>query len=251
MSRLSNVQTKPHESTAVLFMPLLLVELSHSQVRGIYGKKKDELPTRMRYLAPAAAGSYITDLSSVVVVSDMFRSAESSLRAKRERRGAQRPAYSGHNYGYSIDIDVSATIKRLKLKSKRELDAWMTNRGWYCHRRDHKRTFEEWHYNYFGDEYTRWVKSKDSRTSAGLERMITGRHGAWWHKMSKTSAQRCLQRLGMYDGELDGQWGPLSKEAARVFQRAWLVGKKATGNLDTMTKRTLAYVTADRIPSAA
>ena len=129
--RLARFQIPAHESPAILFMPLTLVALTGDQVRGIYGKRKNELPERMRYLSPAAAQSYVEDLSSVVVVSDMFRSAESSLQAKRERRGAQRPAYSGHNYGYSIDIDVGATMKALGLNTKRELDAWMNARGWY------------------------------------------------------------------------------------------------------------------------
>lgn len=244
--RLARFQIAAHESGAVLFMPLHLVVFDEEEVAGIYGPKKNVMPARSRYLSPPAATSYAEELAGVVV-SDMFRSGEASLRARRTRKGAQRPAYSGHNYGVSIDLAVSRTMKNLKLKSKRQLDEWMAERGWYCHRRDHLRKHEEWHYNFFGAEYSRWVKPNDSRTSAGLERMITHRHGRWWHKMSKTSAQRCLQRLGMYDGDLDGQFGPLSQEATAVFQRAWILGRKATGRLDVMTCRTLAYVTADRI----
>lgn len=225
-------------------MPLQLCVVTG--VHGIYGARKTILPRRMRYLSALGAAQTFTDIRDSVIVSDMFRSAEASLRAKRERRGAQRPAYSGHNYGYSIDLAVSQTMRKLQLNSKRALDEIMIEHGWYCHRRDHRRDFEEWHYNFMGIDHDRWVHPTDRRTSAGLERMITHNYGRWWHKMSATSAQRALQRLGMYDGDLDGRFGPLSKEALRVFQRAWLLDKKPTGRLNVMAKRTLAYVTADR-----
>lgn len=226
-------------------MPLRLRPLDANEVLGIYGKNKRQLPTRMRYLHPDAAVAYAELHESGVQVSDMFRSAESSLRARRERRGAQRPAYSGHNYGFSIDLAVSATIKRMGMRTKRQLDEWLAERGWHCHRRDHRRKFEEWHFNYFGDEFDAFVRDKDRRTSAGLERKIQAYYGAWWKQMSATSVQRCLTRLGIYDGDLDGKIGDLTREAIRVFQRAWLLD--VDGIAGPMTKRTLAYVTAERI----
>jgi hypothetical protein len=218
--------------------------MPQTMVTGIYGKGKNQLPERMRYLHPEAGKSYLKHLAETAVASDMFRSAEASLRARRERRGAQRPAYSGHNFGFSIDLAVSKTMKKGKFKSKRLLDEWMMKAGWYCHRRDHRREFEEWHYNYFGDEFDKYVKPKDKRTSAALERKIVDYYGRWWSQMDASDAQRALRRLGLYDGDIDGSFGPLSKEAARVFQRAWLLDPK--GTLDLRTKRTLAYVSADR-----
>ncbi len=241
--RLARWQISAKEPPAQLFMPLRLCVVTG--VHGIYGARKSILPRRMRYLSALGAAQTFDDIRDSVVVSDMFRSPEASLRAKRERRGAQRPAYSGHNYGYSIDLAVAQTMRRLRLKSKRALDEFMVEYGWYCHRRDHRRDFEEWHYNYFGREFSQYVLPKDRRTSAGLERMITARHGKWWHRMAFKDAQRALARLGLYDGDIDGKFGPLSKEALRVFQRAWLI-PTPHGTLNTMSKRTLAYVTADR-----
>lgn len=241
--RLQRFQIDAKESKATLFLPLLLREITRAT--GIYGPTKDQLPARMRYLAPGAALSFEAELADHVIVSDMLRSPESSLRARREKRGAQRPGYSGHNYGYSIDIAVAQTMKQLDLPAKRDLDEWMAKRGWHCHRRDHRCVSEEWHYNYFGTDVGRFVRASDKRTSAGLERKIVKNYGRWWTKMSPQDAQRALQRLGLYDGDLDGKFGPLSREAARVFQRAW--GLPATGKLDLTMRRTLAFVSADRI----
>lgn len=244
--RLARFQIDAKEPPAQHFLPLLLQTIPH--VTGIYGPKKDTLPARMRYLAPPAASAF-KGIANVVVLSDMFRSAESSLRARKERRGAQRPGYSGHNYGFSIDLAVTRSMRVQGLKSKAQLDEFMAHHGWYCHRRDHRRKFEEWHYNYFGSAYRQYVRPGDTRTSAGLERMITAWYGAWWQKMEAKDAQRALQRLGLYDGDLDGKFGPLSKTALEVFQRAWRL--PVNSNLNVMTRRTLAYVSADRIPSKA
>jgi hypothetical protein len=229
------------------YMPLNLKEIPAHLVHGIYGKKKNELPARMRYLASDAARSFIRHLSPCVVVSDMYRSAEASLRARKNRKGAQRPGYSGHNYGKSIDLDIGKSIKGIGLKNKKQLDEFMELSGWYCHRRDHKRDFESWHYNYFGLVVSAWVHPKDKKTSYGLERMIVDEYGHWWKRATVEDAQIRLTRLGMYDGDIDNKRGPLTSEAVRIFQRAWLlpVDKK----LNQRTQRTLAFVTADkRIP---
>jgi hypothetical protein len=42
-----------------LFMQLEIRALANDEVRGIYGKHKNKLPDRMRYLEPLAAGSYL------------------------------------------------------------------------------------------------------------------------------------------------------------------------------------------------
>src|SRR3990172_9368429 len=98
-------------------MKLDLLALGVDEVHGIYGVKKDHLPDRMRFLHPAAAASFHQNLAETVTVSDMFRSAEASLQARRERRGAQRPGFSGHNFGFSIDIDVDRTMRTLGTKA--------------------------------------------------------------------------------------------------------------------------------------
>lgn len=209
-------------------------------VKGIYG---GTLPERMRYLHPEAAHAFEA-IADWVVVSDMFRSPESSLRAVREGRGAQPPGYSAHNYGLAIDIDVNAALKLTK--TKQALDEQMREKGWHCYRTDHKtgprivngkkRRDESWHYNYLGDvDYPPGLKT----TVELVERAILFWYGDQF-EYDVAEAQRKLTSLRMYRGAIDGKLGPLSQEAIRVFQRAW--GLRETGKLDAKTKRTLAYV---------
>ena len=83
--------------TETRYMPLGLAPIPVTKVQGIYGKAKNELPARMRYLAPSAASSCMGVLAIPVVISDMYPSAEASLRGRKNRKGAQRPGYNGHN----------------------------------------------------------------------------------------------------------------------------------------------------------
>lgn len=220
-------------------MRLDLVALEYEQVRGIYGGSKSTMPARMRWLHPDAAASFLVDLAPHVRVSDMFRSAESSLHARKTRRGSQRPAYSGHNYGLSIDLDVSWTMRNLYL-SKPELDEWMAVRGWDCFRKDGKRRVEEWHYNYG----TRHLIRDDERTNQhSLERRILELYGSRL-VLSRRQVQERLRDLRLYGGDIDGDHGPLTQQAIKAFQRAWLLG--VDGRAGPMTQRTLAYVTAVR-----
>ncbi len=219
-------------------LPLELTPFARKDVRGIYG---GYLAERMRFLAPEPAMSFQRDLAHYVVCSDMFRSAESSLWAIENRRGAARPGYSGHNYGWSIDIDIPRTQKRVGTTRKRELDSWMMERGWYCHRRDGRNAFEGWHYN-FGVET--FLKASDPRTSWALERLLAATYGRYW-KLAPMDVQRGLASLRLYQGAIDGILGPISTQGIRAFQRAWKLA--VDGIAGPKTKRTLAYVTAERI----
>jgi hypothetical protein len=219
-------------------MRLTLSKLALGAVHGIYGREGNRLPERMRYLEPAAAKSFL-ELEGVVV-SDMLRSPESSLAARRRSRGAQPPGWSGHNYGLSIDLSVTKTLRN-RGENKTELDAYMLERGWYCHRLDHKRKREEWHYNHGIGPY---VKDRDRYNSAALERRIQADFADAWDFPSQV-LQSYLQDLKLYLGEIDGIVGPLSKEAVRAFQRAWLL--RVDGIAGRRTRRTLALVTAGRV----
>jgi hypothetical protein len=223
----------------------MLLSLSYIKyVIGIYGKKKNTLPKRMRWLHPAAARSFARDLAKWVVVSDMFRSAESSLWAIQNRKGSKRPGTSGHNFGLSIDLNVTKTLRKLGMKKKRQLDNWMEARGWYCHRRDHRRGWEDWHYNFLGPWVDKVLRDSDPRTSWALERLLKLLYGRSF-KLTKKQIQERLHTLGLYGGEIDGKIGPLSREAVKAFQRTWKL--TVDGIPGTMTQRTLAYVPAERI----
>lgn len=233
-------------------MKLPLTQLPFDLVVGIYkaGGRDDAMPDRLRWLAPDVAKSY-ANITHVVVVSDMLRSAESSLQAIREKRGAQPPGFSGHNYGLSIDIDISASRKRLGaligapkgLATKAQLDNWMNDCGWFCHRIDHQVAFEAWHFNALG---IGTVISPKVKTTAGyIEAEIKKRFESNWTDVSNVELQHMLAELKLYKGEIDGLIGPRSKEAIRAFQRTW--GLKETGVADPKTIRTMVFVTADRV----
>ena len=223
----------------VVTLRLRLVAFGLEQVAGIYRVRGQagRMPDRCRFLHPDAAASFV-GIADQVVVSDMFRTPESSLAAVRAGRGAQMPGYSAHNYGLAVDLDISATLARWQFKSKRELDEAMEGHGWFCHRRDHKLDFEAWHYNFLGRGTV--IAAKYKNTSGWVEGRITQLYGDQL-KPDDLEAQGALQKLGFYGGALDGGVGPLTREATRAFQRAWGL-PRAHGELDNRTRRTLAYV---------
>lgn len=221
-------------------LTLSLTTIPAQRVRGIYGPDKDQLPTRMRFLHPDAATSFLR-FADDVVVSDMFRSPESSLQAVREGRGAQPPAFSAHNYGLAIDLDLGPTMKRWKLTSKAELDQSLAQQGWFCHRRDHALGHEAWHFNFLGEDAA--IPGGLRVTSGLIEARIVELHGGSLRPDDR-ACQEMLAKLRLYAGEIDGDIGPLSREAIHAFQRAWRL--RETEGLDARTRRTLAYVTAVR-----
>jgi hypothetical protein len=212
-------------------------------VVGIYtvGSKKAQLPKRMLFLEPTAAESFSSHVAPLVVVSDMFRSPESSLSAVRSGRGAKPPGFSGHNFGLSFDIDVLPSIRRGGFADKRQLDIWLAGLGWFCHRRDHQITElrgESHHFNFLGPG----VRLRTT-SPAALEEKIIQLYGKEL-TLSPKELQAALAKMRFYGGAIDGKIGPLTKEATKAFQRAW--GMRETGTADARVQRTLAYVSAER-----
>jgi hypothetical protein len=223
-------------------LTLNLVSVPH--VTGIYTVKgvANQLPDRMRWLHPSAAGMFRA-IEDWVVVSDMFRSSDSSLAARRAGRGAMPPGYSAHNYGLAIDLDLTASARNLARLIKRprvtkgELDEAMASAGWFCHVLEPHDwgAFESWHFNALGIH----VHPYGRRSSDDVEDLIVSLYGKQFAP-DEIECQAALSLLGMYSGALDGSIGPLTREATRAFQRAW--GIAETSRLDERTKRTLAYV---------
>ena len=209
---------------------------------GIYGSKKDGLPERARYLHPDAARAFLqANAAYKLRVSDMLRSAESSLAAMQAGRGAKPPGFSGHNYGLSVDLDVDWMLRRGgAFKDKEHLDEFMNANGWFCHRGDHKLEFECWHYNYFPFKYDQSGKSSAST----LEAQIIDLYGPGF-KLDAAGAQAALKKLGMYSGAIDGKFGTLSREALRAFARAWNLPEQDV--IGQATARTLAFVAAEQV----
>jgi hypothetical protein len=135
---------------------------------------------------------------------------------------------------------LAARIGRAKV-SKAELDEAMEAAGWYCHRRDHLIKSEAWHYNHLGIGVK--IGPKFKATSGWVEAKIVDVYGNDLYP-SDLECQEMLQKLRLYRGALDGDIGPLSREAVRVFQRGWAL--RETGKLDPRTGRTMALVSAEK-----
>jgi hypothetical protein len=214
---------------------------------GIY---HGQVPARALFLHPDAAASFLKldKAQGGWRWSDIWRSAESSLNAMRTKRGVQPPAYSGHNYGFSVDADLHGIMKEKKI-SYHDIVEIMMAADWYCHRRDGAGPdeSESWHFNYLGpghDEYLLKVNQyKPATWSNAIEARICEKYGQDFLLDAK-QLQTGLQTLKLYHGAIDGQLGPMSQEAIRAFQRAW--GISEDGNPTPKTMRTLVFVTAEK-----
>lgn len=217
-------------------------------VLGIYGTTKKEFPRRTSFLAPDAAISFVSLHRKFggLKISDMFRSPESSLQAMGEKRGVQPPGYSAHNFGLAIDIDVDSMLMKLRI-NKTQLDTLMEQDGWFCHRTDHKREFEEWHYNFLGSNPSEFLDRNKSNTAHAIEARILKAYSSAFTPDNR-ELQRCLSVLKLYDGEIDGLVGPRTRESIKAFQRTWKLDD--SGLVDPKTMRTLALVSATRITAS-
>lgn len=214
-----------------------------ASTRGIYGPSQDQLPQRMLLLAPDVAPSFaaVEADSGGLVYSDVYRSAEGSLQAMQTKRGVQPPAYSGHGFGLCLDIAVDETLK-LRGWTYAQLLDFMSQHGWYCYRRDGQRGMEDWHQTYLGPLADEILAASSGRADwwMAAELAITKRYGDDF-ALTAAGIQTCLAKLKFYSGEVDGLLGPLSRQAAAAFCRAWNVDPAQQARF----QRTLAFVAAD------
>lgn len=225
-------------------------------VLGIYGTKPiggvpagDYFPASAALLHPDAAAAYLAveaGTGKKLRVSDMFRSPEASLQAMQTKAGVQPPGYSGHNFGFSIDIATDACLATFAM-NKAQLDSMMASYGWYCHRKDHARGMEDWHYNHFGlgDAAAPYLAACANSvvTSSGVEAKMVALYGASF-KQDTLELQTLLQKLKMYGGGLDGDFGPKTQQAVLAFERAWML--PMDGQPDAKMMRTLATVASEQ-----
>jgi len=220
-----------------------------SSVYGIYGPHKNIMASRMLYLHPDAAVSFMRDLyPHRFRVSDMFRSADSSLQARHQKKGVQKPSWSGHNYGFSIDADLDFQLPHMGM-DKKQFDGWMNERGWYCHRKDHLIEREAWHYNYFGAESAKYLAAcaQWHSTAAGIEQKILDYYGSEF-LLDPIGIQTELKTLKLYGGDIDGDIGPLSVRAIKVFQTAWDLDVDGIAGRDTQRLLSFLGSTVDLVP---
>jgi hypothetical protein len=224
-------------------------------VLGIYGTGKggipagDYFPPSAALLHPEAADAFLrlqAETGKRIRVSDIFRTPESSLEAMQRKRGVMPPGFSGHNFGFSIDVATDACLASFNL-TKKGFDELMMSYGWYCHRTDHLLGFESWHYNYFGvgSAAAPWLAACANRTvtSAGVEAKIVATYGSSFQP-DTLGLQAMLQKLKLYGGSLDGVMGPRSRQAVLAFERTWLL--PMDGQPDAKMLRTLATVASEQ-----
>jgi hypothetical protein len=229
-------------------LTLDLKAIPAGKVRGthVVNRISGKLPLRSLFLHPVTADAFLADLADAVSVIDMYRSAEVTMMAIASGRGTRPPGYSGHNFGFSIDVDLDATLAELRL-DKPGFDAWMSARGWHCEREDGARGLDDHHYDHFGlVEQLALVSATDPIRD--VEQLIARIYGEALAPDPEES-QRLLKKLRHYGGVLDGVIGPVTVEAIRIFQRAWQLDRDPQvqpGALDARTRRTLAFVCGQR-----
>lgn len=227
-------------------MNLPLIQVPSDAIAGAYNGK---MPARALFVHQQAYHALMR-IAPYVVLSDLFRSPESSLAAMAKKTGVQPPSYSHHNYGAAVDLDVKASLKRGKFRDKRQLDEYMYATGWPpFNARLGATGAESWHYSYlptFG--------GAARNTAAAAEAWIVSQFGADF-KLSAMGIQQALANLRLYRGAIDGRIGPLSRTAIAMFQRSLRIGSWAKkkglrvfveGTCDAVTMRCLAYCAATR-----
>jgi hypothetical protein len=179
----------------------------------------------------------------------MRRTPEGSLLNRKKKGKGLLPGWSGHNWGFSIDIDYGWVMKQYGFKDKVELDLWMASHGWYCHNiLGETRSFEAWHYNYFGPEAEHYLSFRTNRKgtwSNSVSKKIEEYYGHWWQRADVETVQTALKALGMYGGDIDGVAGELLEQSVKAFQRAWML--TVDGKAGPMTKRTLMLVSSELV----
>jgi hypothetical protein len=226
-------------------------------VRGCYGPKGDQFPARAAYFAPDVADAFVLMLDGggpgaapgigrdKIAFSDIWRSGESSLAAVVAGRGAQPPGFSGHNFGVSFDLDVEYTRRALGIPYA-ELLKLLAGYGWHCYRQDGGRGPEDWHFNYLGTPteaaaVLNRMTQNHATWQGGAEAAIAKRYPAATFALGPADIQAGLKKLGLYHGDVDGKFGPLSLAAAGAFCRAWRLPEQTGPKFS----RTLAFVSAD------
>jgi hypothetical protein len=201
----------------------------------------------MRFLHPDAAPSFLEHLRPRVEVSDMFRSAEASLAARASKQGVQPPAYSAHNFGLALDLDVDNTCKANSWGYS-DLLNFMQTHQWYCYRRDRERGKEDWHFTFLGPDPIAILSRIDPRPWLGRRtwsqaaELAIQRRFAGQFTLDVRGVQASLQKLKLYSGQIDGKPGGLTEQAVGLFARQWGLSPDWG---DPRFQRVLAYVSAD------
>jgi hypothetical protein len=209
-----------------------------------------QVPTRALFMAPDAGQMLLQwniDCKGQLIITDIFRDADASLRAVEGKSGTLPPGFSGHGYGLCIDFEIKDTLRAIGCTYPSFLDL-AARYGYYCHRRDGQRGSEDFHFNYLGtaspEQYLELADLNDHTTwKEPVEMRVQERYGSYF-RLEPAEVQRALAdcKERFYDGAIDGILGPKSAAGIVAFQQRWRL--KSDGVAGPITQRTLAYVTA-------
>lgn len=204
-----------------------------------------------------------------IVITDLTRTAESSLSRMAEKPGlVQPPGWSPHGPGGALDKDTEASFLLGGFTHRFELDEFLRGHGfpmfWWKSGIDAPKPNRPGAETYHNSWLPPDLRAPHGRNTAAASEVLMLRWYPWldvstWTDKART-AQYCLARLGHYHGAIDGAFGPLSRTALAMFQRAlqvrsWCRKKGVTdfeeGKLDKATARALAFVAAERVITVA
>jgi hypothetical protein len=215
----------------------------------ILSLKRLNLNTAFPYLDPAAAESFVAMEKEVgkLICLTMWWGPEHNLISKRLNKEVEPPGYSGHNFGFSIDLNLTDTLRTLKISYEVLLQR-MKKFGWYCHRHDKEpqAPYSD-HFNYLGADGAAALAIVENMNpeswGRAVEHHIVDRYGRFLH-LSPAQVQGTLSAMKMYSGACTGNIDIMSREAILCFQRAW--GLAETGDISIVLQRVLAFVGANR-----
>lgn len=193
---------------------------------------------RAALLHPMAARSFV-DLyeasGRAIEVTDCFRTPQGSLDAMRSKRGVQPPGRSAHSYGLAVDLTIDEILRSPTWSYERILDH-MAAYGWHCHRRDHRRGSEDWHFNWLGEHADTYLALYPTKGwDAPAEQRMQDIYGPQM-ALSDEEIDAALARLGFMGSR---------EERVRAFQSRWRLA--VDGIPGSQTQRVLACVTAERV----
>jgi len=204
-------------------------------------------PAKNKLLAIDAAASLklVEKESGGLVYSDMWQDGVDVFRASRMSPGSPRPGYSSHQFGFGLDLDLPASLDRLKI-SYPELLKFMEKNFWYCYRRDGAPALcGSEHFDYFGEKALRYLLKATHdpiKWPRAAEERIYELYGDDF-QLSLAQVQGGLSKLGLYSLPISGELDTYTREALMVFQRAWKLTEDGTASQSTC--RVLSVRTAD------
>lgn len=196
---------------------MLVLQLSQVKARAsrkYHKNRTGRLPKRMSWMEPGAASEFERmnkTCDQRMTFTDVYRSTMTQILAirragKKKRRLYAPPTKSGHNFAFSLDVDIEETLENFRKSRVPELVAasrddqalgrWMLQFGFSGIRR------ERWHYNHLGDH-------------ASTVKKIEAVHGAELAPGNE-DVQRALNRLVNQNLDIDGMLGMKTTEAARL-----------------------------------